>query len=90
MLKQTVTLVNPLGLHARAAAKLVRCAVQFSSRIILHNAEAHATADARSILSLLALGASHGSTLDLQVDGPDEPEAADAITAIFAGGFGEI
>ncbi len=90
MLEQTVTLVNPLGLHARAAAKLVRCAGLFKSRIILHNANVNATANAKSILSLLALGASLGVTLDLKLEGPDEQEAADAITKLFAAGFGEV
>ena len=90
MLEQTVTLVNPLGLHARAAAKLVRCAAQFKSRIILHNPALNATANAKSILNLLALGASLGVTLELNLDGPDENAAADAITEIFAAGFGEI
>lgn len=90
MLEQTVTLVNPLGLHARAAAKLVRCAAQFKSRIILHNPKINATANAKSILNLLALGASLGVTLDLKLEGPDEQDAADAITKLFAAGFGEI
>ena len=90
MLEQTVTLVNPLGLHARAAAKLVRCAAQFKSRIILHNAKANATANAKSILSLLALAASVGVTLELNIEGPDEEAAADAIEKLFAAGFGEI
>ena len=90
MLEQTVTLVNPLGLHARAAAKLVRCAGQFQSRIILHNAMANSTANARSILSLLALAASVGIKLDLQIEGPDEEKAAEAVEELFAAGFGEI
>ncbi len=90
MLEQTVTLVNPLGLHARAAAKLVRCAAQFKSRIILHNAKVKATANAKSILSLLALAASVGVTLDMKIEGPDEQKAANAITDLFAAGFGEI
>lgn len=90
MLEQKVTLVNPLGLHARAAAKLVRCAAQFKSRIILHNAAANATANAKSILSLLALAASFGVVLDLKIDGPDELAAAEAINELFAAGFGEL
>jgi len=90
MLEQTVTLVNPLGLHARAAAKLVRCSAQFRSSIILHNPKANATANAKSILSLLALAASFGVTLDLTIEGADEQDAADAIAQIFATGFGEI
>ncbi len=90
MLEQTVKLVNPLGLHARAAAKLVRCAAQFESRIILRNKKANASANAKSILSLLALAASYGVTLDMMINGPDERQAADAITDLFTNGFGEI
>ena len=90
MLEQTVTLVNPLGLHARAAAKLVRCAAQFKSRVILHNAKSNATANAKSILSLLALGASLGVTLELKIEGPDEQAAAAALMDLFVAGFGEI
>ena len=90
MLEQTVRLVNPLGLHARSAAKLVRCAGQFKCRILLKNEKANATANAKSILSLLALAASFGVTLDLLIEGPDENQAADAIVALFAAGFGEI
>lgn len=90
MLEQTVKLVNPLGLHARAAAKLVRCAAQFESRIILRNKKANASANAKSILSLLTLAASYGVTLDMMIDGPDERQAAGAITDLFTNGFGEI
>lgn len=90
MLEQTVTLVNPLGLHARAAAKLVRCAAQFKSQIILENVETNARADATSILNLLALGASFGVTLALKIEGSDDQEAAVAISGLFAAGFGEI
>lgn len=90
MLEQTVKLVNPLGLHARAAAKLVRCANQFESRIVLRNQKANATANGKSILSLLALAAAFGVSLDMIIDGPDEQQAAASIVELFASGFGEI
>ena len=90
MLEYKVKLVNPLGLHARAAAKLVRCAGQFKSRIILKNPTVNATANGKSILSLLALAASFGVTLDLIIEGMDETEAFEAITKLFTDGFGEI
>lgn len=90
MLEQTVTLVNPLGLHARAAAKLVRCSAQFTSSVILRNPIINATANAKSILSLLALSASFGVKLDLVVEGLDELDAAEAIIELFAAGFGEV
>lgn len=90
MIEQNVKLVNPLGLHARAAAKLVRCAVQFESRIILTNSNANASANGKSILSLLALAASYGTTLEMIIDGKDELDAAKDISDLFAAGFGEI
>lgn len=90
MIEQTVKLVNPLGLHARAAAKLVRCASQFESRIVLKNISANASANGKSILSLLALAASFGIILDMIIDGKDESDAAMAISELFATGFGEI
>ena len=90
MLEHKVKLVNPLGLHARAAAKLVRCAGQFQSRIILKNPAVNATANGKSILSLLALAASFDVTLDLIIEGVDESEAVLVITKLFADGFGEI
>ena len=90
MLEHKVKLVNPLGLHARAAAKLVRCAGQFQSRIILVNPLVNATANGKSILSLLVLAASFGVTLNLIVEGVDESQAVLEITKLFADGFGEI
>lgn len=90
MLEQTVKLVNPLGLHARAAAKLVRCAGQFNSRVLLHNKINNASANGKSILSLLTLGGSLGVEIDIKVEGGDEHEAMTAIVALFISGFGEI
>ena len=90
MLEQTVKLVNPLGLHARAAAKLVRCAGQFKSRVTLHNRINNASANGKSILSLLTLGGSLGVELEIKIEGDDEKEAMTAIVALFVSGFGEV
>ena len=90
MLEGSVTVVNPLGLHARAAAQLVRFAGTFRSRIMLHREDTGAFANAKSILSVLALAASVGTVLKIEIEGEDERQAFDALTAIFADGFGEI
>ena len=90
MLEGSVKVVNPLGLHARAAAQLVRVAGQFSSRITLRREDSDASANAKSILSLLALAAPIGTQLVIAADGVDENEAFAAVMALFADGFGEI
>jgi len=90
MLEGSVKVVNPLGLHARAAAQLVRLAGKFRSRITLHRTDTSAFANAKSILSVLALAAPIGTVLQIEADGEDEREALDAVTALFIEGFGEI
>lgn len=85
-----VTVVNPLGLHARAAAQLVRLAGSFQSRIVLRRVGSEISADARSILSLLTLSASIGSHLDIKVEGEDAEAALAAVSELFETGFGEI
>ncbi len=90
MLEGRVTVVNDLGLHARAAAQLVRLAGKYRSRITLRRDDSGAFANAKSILSVLALAAPIGTVLNLEADGADEQEAFDAITAVFADGFGEM
>jgi phosphotransferase system HPr (HPr) family protein len=90
MLEGNVKVVNPLGLHARAAAQLVRLAARFRSTITLKREDSGAFANAKSILSVLALAAPIGTSLLIEVEGEDEREACDAILGIFAAGFGEI
>jgi len=90
MLEGSVKVVNPLGLHARAAAQLVRVAGQFRSRITIRRQDSAASANAKSILSLLALAAPIGTLLSIEADGADENEAFAAVMALFADGFGEI
>ena len=90
MLERRLKIVNPLGLHARAAAQLVRLAGSFQSRIILKRADGAMTADAKSILNVLTLAASKGVELDVEVEGVDEAAAMQAVEDIFARGFGEI
>jgi phosphocarrier protein HPr len=90
MLEGSVNVVNPLGLHARAAAQLVRYAGKFRSRIMLHRTDSNACANAKSILSVLALAATVGTILRIEIDGEDEQEALETLTSLFESGFGEI
>ena len=88
MLTTTLTLINPLGMHARAASKLVDITKAFSSSITLVKDETEV--DAKSIMSLLMLGAPVGSQLLLKVSGDDEAEALESIVALIDAGFHEL
>jgi phosphotransferase system HPr (HPr) family protein len=90
MLESKIKVINPLGLHARAAAQLVRLASSFKSRIKLKRIDNAVIADAKSILSVLTLAASKGTHLELEIEGEDEKEALQAVEEIFINGFGEI
>ena len=90
MLDHTVTVVNALGLHARAAAQLVRLAQQFGCSIQLKRDDIGVEADAKSILNVLYIGASKGVEIHIVTDGEDEAEAMAAIEHLFVTGFGEI
>ena len=89
MVECRVTIVNRLGLHARAAAKLVRAATAFRSTLKLIRIDRGAVADAKSILSVLMLAASRGTELQIMAEGPDEGQALDALCQLIGGGFGE-
>ena len=82
-----VTLVNKLGLHARAAAKLVHLAKTFTSEVRLGKDEQ--LVDGKSIMSVLLLAAPVGSVLDLWVEGEDEGPALAAMQQLIADRFGE-
>ncbi len=83
-------IINPLGLHARAAAQLVRLAAKYESRILLVRRDSAVSADAKSILSVLTLAAARGTEIDLSVNGADEQAAIKAVVELFASGFGEL
>jgi phosphoenolpyruvate-protein phosphotransferase (PTS system enzyme I) len=89
MIERGLTVTSRLGLHARAAAKLVRIAGHFQSSIKLQRSDGSISADAKSILSLLMLAATRGTELRLIADGPDEVQALDAVIALFVDEFGE-
>jgi phosphocarrier protein HPr len=90
MIEKEVKIINRLGLHARAAAQLVRLAGKFKSKISLIRYDNAVMADAKSILSVLTLAASKGTKLQLTVEGIDEKEAEKAIEELIGQGFGEI
>lgn len=87
MIEREVEIVNRLGLHARAAAKLVHAAGGFSSRItMVRDGE---EVDAKSILGILLLAAAQGSRVLLRCDGDDEEQAMAAVVGLIADRFGE-
>jgi len=85
MTTQTATVVNALGLHARAAARFVKLAARFRSQVKVTRGSR--TTDGKSILGLLLLAAARGSALTVSADGPDEVEAVAALCALTARGF---
>lgn len=89
MLERNVKIVNQLGLHARAAAQLVRLASSFQSKITLKRTDNSVIADAKSILSVLTLAAPKGTEILLTVEGSDQENALAAVENIFKEGFGE-
>ena len=87
MIEVAAPIVNRLGLHARAAAKLVHLASTFESDVLLiSNGE---EVDAKSILGLLLLAAGQGSRVTVRCDGEDEDTALAAITRLIANRFEE-
>lgn len=89
MVERQIRVTNRLGLHARAAARLVRTASRYRSSVVIERADRSASADAKSILSVLMLAASRGTELRATADGADEQEALGAVCALIIGGFGE-
>lgn len=87
MIKAPLTLINKLGLHARAAAKLSTTASQYSSRINVD--KAGRCADCKSIMAVMMLAASKGTELIFEVEGEDEEAAFAAIQALIEDRFGE-
>ncbi len=82
-----VTIVNPLGLHARAAAKFVHVASGFSCSIRVMKGPREI--DGKSIMGLLLLAAAHGTSITISADGSDELEAIAALCALVGRGFDE-
>lgn len=87
MLDKTVTIVNKLGLHARAAAKFVTLASSFASDVTL--ARSGQEVNGKSIMGVMMLAASKGSDIRLIADGGDENEAIEKLTELVENRFGE-
>jgi phosphocarrier protein len=87
VIEREIEVVNRLGLHARAAAKLVHLAGRFRSDVeLVTNGE---EVDAKSILGILLLAAGQGTRLTVRCHGPDEAEAIEQVTRLFAARFEE-
>ena len=87
MVTREVTIVNPLGLHARAAARFVRLASQYAATVRVSKGAREL--DGKSILGLLLLGAARGSTIVIRTEGSDADLAAEALASLVADGFGD-
>jgi phosphotransferase system HPr (HPr) family protein len=88
MVSQDILIINRLGLHARAAAQLVRMANKYPCDISLTMDERNS--DAKSVMEVLMLGATEGTTLKLSADGKKEDEALQSIVELFAARFNEL
>lgn len=87
MLQQDVEIINKLGLHARASAKLSQTANQFQSEV--HLGRNGNKVNAKSIMGVMMLAAAKGTTIAVETQGPDEAEAMQAVLALINDKFGE-
>ena len=87
MLQQEIEIINKLGLHARASAKLTQAASGFQSEIWL--TRNNKRVNAKSIMGVMMLAASKGVTIGIEVEGPDEQAAMQALVALISDRFGE-
>ena len=87
MISRDVTVVNQLGMHARAAARFVHLAARFQSQVRV--GRDGRVMDGKSIMGILLLAASKGTTITISADGPDERDAVEALSTLVATGFGE-
>lgn len=87
MPSRQVTIVNKLGLHARATAKLVTCARGFESRVLIRKGTREVSG--KSMMGLMMLAAGKGTELEVETDGPDAEDALNTVCALIADRFGE-
>ena len=87
MLQREVEIINKLGLHARASAKLTQTAGRFESAVWLSRNGRRV--NAKSIMGVMMLAAAKGSTIIVETDGPDEEQALSALSRLIAERFGE-
>ena len=87
MLRREIEIVNKLGLHARASAKLTQLAAKFESDVqVMRNGR---KVNAKSIMGVMMLAAGKGSKITLEIAGPDEALAMEALCALVHDCFGE-
>ena len=87
MLKNEIEIINKLGLHARASAKLTQTASGFACEVWI--VRAGKRVNAKSIMGVMMLAASKGATIELETNGSDEAEAMEAMIALINNKFGE-
>ena len=87
MLTREVEIINKLGLHARASAKLTQLAGKYKCEVWMSKGTRRI--NAKSIMGVMMLAAGKGSKVSIETDGPDEAEAMDALLALIADYFGE-
>lgn len=87
MLKQEIEIINKLGLHARASAKLTQTAAQFACEVFI--AKAGRRVNAKSIMGVMMLAAGKGTPVLVDTNGVDEAEAMQAVVALINDRFGE-
>lgn len=87
MLRQEITIINKLGLHARAAAKFVSCASSFAASIQV--GQDGSLVDGKSIMSIMMLAAAKGTVLELEIQGEDEQDALTALVELIENRFEE-
>ena len=87
MIKTTAPIINKLGLHARASAKLTKLASSFPCEVFLSRNDRRV--NAKSIMGVMMLAAGMGSSVEIECDGPREDEAMKALQALISDRFGE-
>ncbi len=87
MMSRNVTIINRLGLHARAATRLVNCASEYTSEIIVKRGTR--SVNGKSIMGILTLAAATGAELTIEANGADEEQALDAVVRLISDRFGE-
>jgi len=87
MIRRVTTISNKLGLHARASAKLTKLAGSYPCEVWITRSERRV--NAKSIMGVMMLAAGLGAEIEIEIDGPREQEAMDALLALIANRFGE-
>jgi phosphocarrier protein len=87
MITKELKVLNELGIHARVASRIVRCASGFESSVLVK--KDGGLFDLKTVLGVMTLNTKYGESLSIEIDGPDETEAAKTLEELFAIKFGE-